>query len=313
MTSEFELIDAFVGALPHEGAGMPLGPGDDAALLRASRGHDLCATVDEVREGVHFTRRFSLEDIGHKALAVNLSDLAAMGARPRWFLCALELPHGSDRRSIVRIAAGMMSLAGEHGCLLAGGNLCRGPGIAITVTALGEVPRGRALRRDGLRPGDLLAVTGALGGAALGLQRLSRGGGRAGALRQLRPAPRVRAGLSARGLASAAIDVSDGLLQDLGHLCERSGCGAEVDPSRLPLDPALRGRPDGLALALGGGEDYELILGVPPRRFPLLRRRIERAGVPLTVIGEATRRPGLRLLGAGGAPALPAVRGFRHF
>ncbi|MHB1843803.1 MAG: thiamine-phosphate kinase [Deltaproteobacteria bacterium] len=309
---EFELIAAFVRELPHAGPGLALGPGDDGALLRPSPGSELCVTVDTVRLGVHFTKQFTPEDVGHKALAVNLSDLAAMGARPRWLFCALELPRGTRAAFVTRLARGMAPLAQTHGCLLAGGNVSRGPGLAVTITAIGDVPSGLALRRDGLRPGDLIAVTGALGGAALGLRRL-RVGDRRGAARQLRPIPRIELGLAARGLASAAIDVSDGLLQDLGHLCRRSSCGAEVSGALAPIDSALAGRVDRLALALGGGEDYELVFGVPPARLARLRRKVERRGSALTVIGRACRGRGVRLAGGEGALAYSSTLGFRHF
>ncbi|MHB8418460.1 MAG: thiamine-phosphate kinase [Myxococcales bacterium] len=314
---EFTLIERFVRHFPRRGRGLALGPGDDCAILQPSRGMELCVTTDAIVEGVHFDRRFSPEDIGHKALAVNLSDLAAMGAAPRWFLVALELPAGVPTSLLEGLARGMAPLARAHRCTLAGGNLSRARALAATVTALGEVPAGQALRRDGLRGGDVLAITGTLGSAALGRRRLRR---RPLAARspleraQLRPSPRVDAGLAARGIASCAIDVSDGLAQDLSRLCEASGCGAELWGSRLPARPEVRAERDWRELCLAGGEDYELLLGVRPGRWAALRRRIEASGSRVTEIGRAIGPPGLRLAAEpGGATRRLGGRGFSHF
>ncbi len=314
MPREFALIERFVRHFPERGQGLVLGPGDDCAILRPTPGRELCVTTDEIREGVHFDRRFAPEDVGHKALAVNLSDLAAMGAVPRWFLVALELPRNVQPDLLDRLARGMLPLAREFGCALAGGNLCRGPALALTITALGEVPDGAALRRRGLRPGHVIAVTGTVGFAALGLAALRAGRRDAAARAQLRPTPRIAAGLAARGVASCAIDVSDGLAQDLEHLCEASGCGAELWASRLPARPAVRAQRRWRGLCLSGGEDYELLLGVPPRRWPALRRRVEATGTPLTEIGRALDGSGIRLAEVpGGRTHHLAAPGFEHF
>ncbi|HUB09737.1 MAG TPA: thiamine-phosphate kinase [Myxococcales bacterium] len=314
MPREFALIDRFTRHFPRRGRGLVLGPGDDCAVLRPSPGHELCATTDAVVEGVHFDRRFTMEDVGHKALAVNLSDLAAMGAVPRWFLVALELRAGVAPSVLDGLARGMAPLARAHGCTLAGGNLSRGRALAVTITALGELPAGTALRRDGLRPGDVLAVTGTLGAAALGRKDLRAGRRTSAARAQLRPTPRLAAGRAARGIASCAIDVSDGLAQDLGHLCDASGCGAELWASCLPAAAGVRRRRDRLRLCLAGGEDYELLLGVSPRRWPQLERRLAAAGTALTEIGRAVAERGLRLAPApGGTPRPIAARGFDHF
>ena len=313
--NELELIDRFVRRFERGGRGLVAGPGDDCAILRPTRGMEICATTDTVREGVHFGPRFLPGDIGHKALAVNLSDLAAMGASPRWFLVALELPPCWTGPRIDALAAGMARLAAIHGCHLAGGNVCRADALAITLTALGELPAGTALRRDGLRPGDLLAVTGRLGSAALGLRRLRRrrGGGEE-ELAQLRPEPRVAVGLAARGIASAAIDLSDGLAQDLPRLCRASSCGAEIWAEALPVSRAVARQRDRLELCLGGGEDYELLLGLSEGRLPELLRRVARVGVPLTVIGRATKGRALRLSARQGEALGPLPeRGWAHF
>jgi thiamine-monophosphate kinase len=315
---EFALIDRFVRHFPRRGPGLSLGPGDDCALLRPAPGRELCVTTDTVRQGAHFGPRFGAADVGHKALAVNLSDLAAMGARPRWFLAAIELPARVAPTFVDGLGRGMAALARKHQCLLAGGNLCRGPGVAVTITAIGDIPTGRATRRDGLRAGDLLVVTGSLGLAALGLRTLRRSrrdrGVAAAERAQLRPEPRVAAGLAARGLATAGIDISDGLSQDLGHLCAASGCGAEVWAERLPTSSGVAARRDWLTLCLSGGEDYELLLGVAARSWPKLRRRLGRSGTPAVVIGRALARPGLWLADGPGGPVkrLPP-RGFNHF
>lgn len=304
---EFAAIDRFVAHFPAGGPGVRIGPGDDAALLTPTRGQLLCATTDALLDGVHFGPRFRPEEIGHKALAVNLSDLAAMGATPRWFLCALGLPAQVSRARLDGIARGMAALAQRVGCGLVGGNLTRASRLSLTITALGEVDPRRALRRAGLHPGDVLAVTGTLGGAAAGLRAL-RAGRREGAARQLRPTPQVAAGRAALGLARAAIDVSDGLAQDVGHLGRASGCGVTLWEEALPLARGAS-RKD----ALSGGEDYELVFGVEEARLAALTRRLAALGVPLTPIGRARRGLGVDLARREGAKATALhAPGFLH-
>ncbi len=309
--NEHQLISRFLAPFSR-GSGVVLGPGDDAALVRPRRGQLLCVTTDALREGVHFGPLFRPKEIGYKALAVNLSDLAAMGATPRWFTVALEVVPGIAPARITAMAQGMASLAATHRCALVGGNVTRGEALCLTICALGEVPPARALRRDGLRPGDLIAVSGNLGSAALGLRLLGRGI-RRGAEAQLMPQPRIALGRAALGLASAAIDVSDGLAQDLGHMVRLSGCGAELWADSLPMSPAVRRRDDRLALCLQGGEDYELCFGVPPARWERLRRRARDLRTRLTVIGEVKKGHELRLASTRGELARPLVaRGFAH-
>lgn len=285
MGREFELIDEFVRGLPHAKA--PRGPGDDAAVLPKG----LCVTTDALVEGVHFTRPFfSLDDIGHKSLATNLSDLAAMGATPSWWLCALGLPKGF--REVRALAAGMRPLARRYGLTLVGGNVTSSPVLSLTLTVAGQARR--PLLRSGARPKDLLFVGGRLGDAAANL------------LAQRRPTPLVEEGLVAARHANAAIDVSDGLLQDLGHVLAASGVGAELSSAALPMSAPLRRMPNGLELALSGGEDYALVLAVPPSK----RRALERSWpgrVPLTCVGHFTARRGLRLDGR-----KVEARGFQH-
>ena len=270
--TEFSLIDAFVRALPH--AKSPRGPGDDCAVLAKG----LCVTTDALVEGVHFRRPpFSLEDVGHKALAVNLSDLASMGARPDWWLCALGLPRDFREDELLKLAAGMRPLALRHGLTLVGGNVTRSPVLSLTLTVAGTAKK--PLLRSGAKPQDLVYVAGRLGEAV-----------QLDSLAQRRPTPLVDEGLLASRYASAAIDVSDGLLQDLGHVLEASGVGADIHgvPART-------------------GEDYALLLAVPPRKARALERAWKSAA-PLKAIGAFTRRRGLRLDGRAVEPS-----GFDHF
>ncbi len=306
---EFSLIERFLSHFPR--AKVQVGPGDDCAVLAPGKGAQ-CVTIDALVEDVHFTRaHFTPEDIGHKALAVNLSDLAAMGARPRWFLCALALPRELPRRALLGLARGMSALAEEHGIALVGGNFTSARELSITITAAGEL-RTSPITRSGGRPGDVLYVSGTLGEARLGLLHLQEGRRRSSAiLRQKRPRPRVALGLLAARFASAGLDISDGLAQDLGHLCRASGTGAELGLSLLPLSPAVRAAlgPQG---ALAGGEDYELLLAIPPSRTSAFERACGRAGERVTRIGQLTGGPPglIRELG-GRSLRLPA--GFDHF
>ena len=313
--TEFDLIDLFTRAAPREGEGIVVGVGDDAAVLRAPRGEDLVVTVDAVVEGVHFDRRFRAEDVGWKALAVNLSDLAAMGARPLWALCALATPRGESTARLAGVGRGLGACARAHGIALAGGNVTRARELALTVTAVGAVRRGRALVRGGARPGDALLVSGTLGDAALG-----RRPGAAPALvrRQRRPIPRLALGRALAGFAHAGLDVSDGLLQDLGHMCGASRVGATVLLDELPLSPAYQraaeADPDARPFdaALGGGEDYELLVAVPPGRVGRARAAARKLGVRLTVIGEATAERGVRVLGVDGRRYMVRAGGYDH-
>jgi thiamine-monophosphate kinase len=290
---EFDLIDTFVSALPHARA--PKGPGDDAAVLG-----ELCVTTDALVEGVHFTRPpFTLADVGHKALATNLSDLAAMGAKPAWWLCALGLPRGFTARQLRELAAGMRPLARAHGLQLAGGNVSQSPVLSLTLTLAGHAKK--PLLRSGARAGDLLYVVGWLGEAAAG-RTLP-----AFAPAQRRPTPLVAEGLLAARFATAAIDVSDGLLQDLGHVLHASRVGARLEAARLPLRRELLRHRAALDWALRGGEDYALLLAVPGNRAAALERAWK-SRTPLTRIGTFTRAPGLHL---DGEPV--EATGFQHF
>ncbi|PTL82939.1 thiamine-phosphate kinase [Vitiosangium sp. GDMCC 1.1324] len=309
--SEFALIDLFLSQFPR--ARVPVGPGDDCAVLAPSKGAQ-CITTDAVVEDVHFTRAwFSPEDIGHKALAVNLSDLASMGAVPRWFVCALALPRDFPRRELLGLARGMSALARKHGIALVGGNFSSAGELSVTLTAAGELLPGTApITRAGGRPGDVLYVSGTLGDARLGLQQLQAGLKRSAAiLRQKRPVPKVELGRLAARFASAGLDISDGLAQDLGHLCAASHVSAELDLERLPLSRSVRASL-GTEGALAGGEDYELLLAVPPERTPAFERACLRVEEPITRIGRLTPgQPGHIRDASGRSLRLPA--GFDHF
>jgi thiamine-monophosphate kinase len=310
---EFELIDLFTRDLPAVGEGVRIGVGDDAAVVEPPRGEWLVATVDAVVEGVHFGPGFSPEDVGWKSLAVNLSDLAAMGARPLWALVALGVPRGADPARLARVGAGLARCAAAHRVAVVGGNVTAARELSLTVTVLGGVRRGRLLTRQGARPGDVLLVSGTLGDAALGLEPEA-----APALRrrQRRPVPRLELGRALCGIATACIDLSDGLLQDLGHLCDASRVGARVRLDRLPLSrayrAATRGRRDSWAAAATGGEDYELLVAVPARKVPAALAAARGAGTRLTVVGEVVAGAGVAALRPDGRPYRPRRAGHDH-
>lgn len=298
------------------GAGVALGIGDDAALLRARSGEPLALTTDAFVEGVHF--RFGAEPplrIGRRALVANLSDLAAMGARPQAFTLALAAPPSLEARVALALVRGALREGEAHACPLVGGNLTRARETSLTIAAVGSVGRGRALLRSAARPGDRLLVTGCLGAAALDRIRAERGGG---GLRH-RPVARVAAGIALARLrgAGGCIDVSDGLLADLRHLLEASEAGAELDVARLPRPRGFAGACRSLGLdpdrlALSGGEDYELLFTVRPGA-PGAAALARRLGVAVTEIGRITaRRSGLRLRGASRA-LRRSPGGWRHF
>jgi thiamine-monophosphate kinase len=304
------------------GSGVVLGIGDDAALLRPRAGSVLAACVDTLVEGVHFPPGTAWADLGWKALAVNLSDLAAMGAVPCWATLALTLPDG-DPAAFAGIVRGLRHLGALHGVALVGGDTTRGP-LSLTVQALGQVPLRRALRREGARAGDGVWVSGHLGDAAAGLAIVQ---GRQAAAspadaRRLRgrldrPTPRVALGIALRGVASACIDVSDGLAQDLGHVLRASGAGAAIAVDALPLSPALRRAIADPArrreLALSGGDDYELCFTVPPRREARLAAIARALRLPLARIGAVTAGRALRLRDAAGRRVALSRPGYDHF
>ncbi|RDB41865.1 thiamine-phosphate kinase [Halomonas sp. DQ26W] len=312
MTSEFELIARyFTPAAPGSRAGVALGVGDDCALLVPQSGARLAVSVDTSVAEVHFPSAAPAEAIGHRALAVSLSDLAAMGAEARWCLMALAMAD-ADEAWLADFARGFHGLCAITGTTLVGGDVTRGE-LAIGVTVMGEVPEGQALTRGGSSPGDLLAVTGALGGGAGGLalwQRGERDPGHPLLVRYLCPQPRLDAGQALRGLANAAIDISDGLLADLGHVLSASGVGARVDVEALPMAEGLLqalGPDRARQAALGGGDDYELLVSLPADAMDEATRRLAGLGLALTPVGTVTAEPGLAGVGD------TALGGWQHF
>jgi thiamine-monophosphate kinase len=326
---EFDLISRYFtrGEERRPGAaGVVLGIGDDAAVLQLPPGTQLVAAVDTIVAGRHFLDRTEPHSIGHRALAVNLSDLAAMGATPAWATLALTLPQ-ADPQWLAGFATGLFSLAEQHGVLLVGGDTTAGP-LTVSIQVLGTVAAGTAMRRGGARAGDLLVVTGSLGDAGAGLWLAARTAPEARAAaaadptatlqlisRFDYPVPRVAFGLAARTLASAAMDLSDGLVADAPKLAAASGLGAVIDVASLPLSPALQSITDGARArdwALGAGDDYELLLAVAPGRLPELAAVADRLDLPLTTIGELHTGSGVSWC-LGGRAYVPGVAGWDHF
>jgi len=316
--AEFDLIDRIRSRCEVARNDVRLGIGDDAAILAPPPGHDLVVCTDTLVAGVHFPLDTPAEAIGWKSLAVNLSDLAAMGATPAWALLALTLPE-ADADFVDRFATGFAALAAQHHLALVGGDTTSGP-LTITVTVHGFVPPGQALRRDGARVGDQVFVTGTLGdaAAALAARRRHVPSPQREALdaRLDRPEPRLACGAALRGLASACIDVSDGLLADLRHVATRSGVGIEIDADALPASPALLGAFDGderLALQLGGGDDYELAFTAAPALAGDLLRDLARIGCGATRIGRVVDGAGVQAFDAAGTAITLARGGWEHF
>ncbi len=352
--AEFDLIARIRARAGHQGSGegVVLGIGDDAALLQVPPLHELVVTADTLNAGVHFPRDATPEDIGWKALAVNLSDLAAMGARAAWCTLSLSLPH-EDAAWVDGFIDGFLELAGGHGIALVGGDTTRGP-LSIAVTAFGLVETGTALRRDRACMGDDVWVTGTLGDAAAALALAGHvpwpgnatGPGRnvpdgasqdpaaAGwlAARLARPSPRLEAGRRLRALAHACVDVSDGLLADLGHVCGRSAVGAEVDVDALPASAALRTlcgiqspggppRPAAAGPALevlrtwqaSGGDDYELCFTAAPALREAVGDELRTIGMEATRIGRIVAGTGVRAHTADGTPWTAPRGGYVHF
>jgi thiamine-monophosphate kinase len=278
---EFELIRRFFDRAPNRAL---LGVGDDCALVRPNAGLELAMTTDMLVEGRHFARGADPRALGHKALAVNLSDLAAMGAAPRWALLALALP-AVDEAWLAQFAAGFFALAERYGVELIGGDTTRSPVVTISIVALGEVPAGVAMYRSAAKPGDDIWVSGELGGAALALKHPEIA---EAAKRLHEPEPRVELGERLRGVAHAAIDVSDGLTGDLGHILERSQVGAVIDYERIPRPAALRALKNSELerdCVLSGGDDYELAFTAVPQQRQALEALSAELGLPLSRIG----------------------------
>ncbi|MEG3789867.1 thiamine-phosphate kinase [Lysobacter sp. CCNWLW3] len=292
-----------------------LGIGDDAAVLRAPAGRELVVAMDTLNAGVHFPAETAPADIGWKALAVNLSDLAAMAAEPAWCTLSLSLPQ-ADQAWLDAFLDGFLGLAALHGVALVGGDTTRGP-LSVCVTVHGLVEPGRALRRDGAQVGDTVWVSGTLGDAAGALAQWREGAAMDGFLRERlnRPTPRL-ALLPALRLAHAGIDVSDGLLADLGHVCAASGAGALVEVDALPASDALRANFDAETrrrLQAAGGDDYELCFTAPDAAREAILREAADAGVAVTAIGRVVEGEGVRAGRADGSPWQSTRDGYDHF
>jgi len=310
---EFELIERYF----NRGAvcpGVEVAIGDDAAILAVSG--RIAVAVDTLVAGVHFPEDLSAKCVGHRALAVNISDLAAMGVEPGWATLALTLP-SVDESWLEGFAGGLFDLANRYSVALIGGDTTQGP-LTITVQIIGDAGDAPVLQRSGGHPGDGVYVTGTPGDAAGALAARARGAGAVPVELKRRleyPEPRVAAGTSLRGIASAAIDISDGLVADLGHICGASGCGARIDVDLLPLSQALlkaEGRESARSLALSGGDDYELCVAIADSQAATAREAVRAVGIELTYIGELTNDASVRVETAGELYEYSGT-GYRHF
>lgn len=319
MLSEFDSIKKYFTRPTHPGSGVQLGVGDDCALIAPVANQSLAISTDMLVEGRHFLPNADPASLGHKALAVNLSDIAAMGAKPLGFTLALALPD-ADEAWLDAFARGLFALADAEQIELIGGDTTRGP-LNICITVLGTVSLHAALRRDGARAGDDIWVSGNLGDARLGLEILTNNLSLSDelmtiALQRLhQPSPRVALGQALRGIASAAIDVSDGLVGDLGHILQRSSVGATIEAACLPLGTALRsqGEQTQLEFALTGGDDYELCFCAAPAQKEKVMAAASKAGVTVTRIGKIEPMPGLNIVDAAGYKINLRSHPFDHF
>lgn len=315
---EFDIIRRYFKEQTPSNESVRIGIGDDAAVLHTQTGTELVVAVDTLVAGVHFPLNTSAFDIGYKSLAVNLSDLAAMGATPQWMTLALTLPQ-ADEAWLAEFCRGLFCLAEKYHVALIGGDTTQGP-LTISVQIGGVVETGKALLRAGAKAGDHILVTGTLGDAARGLQLLQQGQKNIPAefLQQLnRPIPKVEAGQTLLGFASACIDISDGLYADLSHITEASGVGAVIEVAKLPLSDSLQADDIPLAekyrLALGGGDDYELCFTLNEQSLHEVQSVLAALGVRCTSIGKITASREIRLRGAEGSEIAVDTLGYEHF
>ncbi len=316
MTGEFALIDLIKQRVKTR-SDVALGIGDDAALLIMPADQFLVVSTDTLNNGVHFPEDTAPQDIGYKSLAVNLSDLAAMGAMPAWASLAISLPD-TNIEWLEKFLDGFFELADEHGVQLVGGDTTQGP-LSITVTVQGFVPKDQALRRDAAKLGDEIWVTGSIGDAAAGLVQWRTQGLQSAKLRHRldRPTPRVNVGMALRGIANAAIDVSDGLLADLSHILLASKLGAEIEVCRVPMSkPLLDHFPDDgerYRLQLSGGDDYELCFTAPAHQSLAIEQALSDCDVVGTVIGHVVSGSELKCFDENGGIFELGEKGFEHF
>ena len=315
---EFELIKRH---FTRPAANAVLGVGDDCALVDVTNGMDLAVSTDTMVSGTHFFPDVNPENLGHKALAVNLSDIAAMGGMPYWAMLALTLPH-VDHDWLSAFAKGFFDLAQEYNVSLIGGDTTRGPSLVMTVTIMGEVPAGAALRRGGAKAGNDIWVSGNVGDAALAVAHrygrivLDAGDYHEAVMRLYEPSPRVALGQALRGLATAAIDISDGLLADLTHICRLSNVGATIDLASVPVSSIGAKHihsDEGRNAILAGGDDYELCFTAHPNSRESIEDLTDVLGIPITRIGQVKRGKGVSLLGNDGKPVKIDGRGYDHF
>jgi len=316
MSGEFDLID-LIRRRVKQRSDVALGIGDDAALLTVPNDQYLVVSTDTLNKGVHFPEDTAPEDIGYKSLAVNLSDLAAMGAMPAWASLAISLPD-ANIEWLEKFLDGFFELADEHGVQLVGGDTTQGP-LSITVTVQGFVPKNQALRRDAAKLGDEIWVTGSIGDAAGGLAQWRAQGLQSAKLRHRldRPTPRVNIGIALRGIANAAIDVSDGLLADLSHILLASKLGAEIEVCRVPMSkPLLDHFPDDnerYRLQLSGGDDYELCFTAPAHQSLAIEQALSDCDVVGTVIGHIVSGSEMKCFDENGGIFELGKKGFEHF
>jgi thiamine-monophosphate kinase len=318
--SEFDIITRYFTAQTKHRPDVLTGIGDDAAIVKPLAGHDLAITTDTLVSGVHFPESTLPYDIGFKSLAVNLSDLAAMGAKPAWVTMALTMPH-QDNDFIQAFCNGFFNLANRYSVQLIGGDLTHGP-LSITIQALGFTLPQQAVLRSQAKPGDLIYVTGTLGDAGLALKHIQQGLAinpeyHNEILQRLqRPEPRITTGECLPTLASAAIDISDGLAADLGHILKASNVGAMINVEQLPLSLALTNTlaaEQAIELALTAGDDYELCFTVSAQKRAELEKQLSALSCRHTCIGEITAKPGLTLRYKNGSKYHGAVLGYQHF
>jgi thiamine-monophosphate kinase len=319
---EFGLIKG-IEMIAEKGEGVVMGVGDDAAVLRPSPGKVILVTTDCLIEGVHFKLEFTdFHSLGRKALAVNLSDIGGCGGIPTAFLASLALPPETDVASIRALYKGMMEQARTYGVSLIGGDTSRGEKLMISITLIGEAEERNVVYRHGAKQGDRIFVTGTLGDSALGLNMLKKGVKEGDLVqRHLDPIPRVREGgeIARRGLATAMIDISDGLIADLGHILEESDVGAQVYLTQLPLSAPYREHINTYyksphLLALAGGEDYELLFTAPEERPDAIKKLADELGTPITQIGEIVEASaGVTIVGPDGKKVPVEQRGHDHF